>query len=73
MIKTILLSTLSTLTLGAGMAQAYTPIVTCESNYRQAPYEMACWSTTMETQTNIGHYVRQLERGSIARPTPNAF
>ncbi len=63
-----LLTTLTFLSMAIQACGAgYEPIVTCEANYRQAPYEMKCWSEKLGRETTIGEFLKALKSGRIAR------
>ena len=48
-------------------AIAYDPVVTCEANFRQAPYNMQCWSDKLGKETTIRDFVKAIESGEISR------
>jgi hypothetical protein len=48
-------------------AIAYDPVVTCEANFRQAPYNMQCWSDKLGKETTIRDFVKAIESGEITR------
>ena len=55
------------ITASANKAIAYEPIITCEANYRQAPYDMKCWSEKLGKETTIEGFVKAIESGAISR------
>jgi len=46
---------------------AYDPVVTCEANYRQAPYDMKCWSEKLGKEITIGEFVEAIKSGRVTR------
>ena len=55
------------ITASANRAIAYEPIVTCEANYRQAYFDMKCWSEKLGKEMTIGGFVKAIESGEISR------
>ena len=51
----------------ANRAIAYEPIVTCEANYRQAPYDMKCWSEKLGKEMTIGDFIEAIKSGEVPR------
>ena len=46
---------------------AYDPVVTCQANYRQAPYDMKCWSEKLGKEITIGEFVEAIKSGRVTR------
>jgi len=46
---------------------AYESVVTCEANYRQAQYDMKCWSEKLGKEMTIGEFVEAIKSGRVTR------